>query len=77
MAIEYQGDTAIFTGICTIEEGEGFFEWIREQESPSVKFRDIEHIHTAILQTLLYFKPSIEGIDEDPFWGNFIFNKEF
>ncbi len=74
MAIEYQGDTAILKGICTIEEAEDFFEWLKNEPSPCVNMEEMEHIHTAILQGILLVKPTIKGIKENTFWGRFIFN---
>ncbi len=73
MAIEYQDHTAILKDVCTIEEGEQFFEWIKNQDSPKIKLAEVQHIHTAIVQTILYLKPTIEGLEEDSFWGRFIF----
>jgi len=72
MAIVYENDTAYLNDVCTIEEGEQFFEWIKNTEDPKVDFKNTEHIHTAIFQTILFFKPTLLNLDKESFLGKLL-----
>jgi len=59
MPIELKQKVAVFTGSCNVEEAETFFEWLLDKPGRTVNFKTCTHIHTAILQVLMYYKPEI------------------
>ena len=58
-------DVAIFVGVCDVEEAEPLLEWLRLTEAPKVDLARCDHVHTAILQTLLAVRPSVAAASPD------------
>jgi hypothetical protein len=68
MAVTYNDNTAIFTGNCSVEEAENLAEWLKNTKDPKIELAGMEHIHTAILQCILYFQPEIISFPADKIW---------
>ncbi|WP_457571855.1 hypothetical protein [Desulfovulcanus sp.] len=68
MAITYNKNTACLNGNCTVDEAEEFAEWFKKTKNPVLDLSQMEHIHTAVLQCILYFKPEITRYPEDRLW---------
>lgn len=49
-------------GICTIEEASELADWLREHPGAPVDLAPCEHLHTALLQTLLALRPPIAAL---------------
>lgn len=67
MPIEYSAAQAWLRGCCTVEEAEGFLNWLLQHPQGAVDLSRAEHIHTAVLQVLLGAKPAISEPPADPF----------
>ncbi len=72
MAIRYDKDVAFFEDICTVEEAEEFVVWIKEQKEPKLNLESLEHMHTALFQTILFFKPEILKLPNDNFFQDIL-----
>ena len=72
MAIRYEEDIAYFEDVCAVEEAEEFVNWIQKREEPKVDLKKLEHMHTALLQSLLFFRPKILNYPEDDFWKDIL-----
>lgn len=53
MPIRHLKLTAIFEGVCTIEEAEELKTWIGDRRHVLVDLSDAGHVHTAIVQVIL------------------------
>ncbi|MEM9102498.1 MAG: hypothetical protein AAGB12_09245 [Pseudomonadota bacterium] len=60
MSISYAENTATLDGQCSVEEAEGLLEWFIEHPQGVLDLSALKHLHTAILQTLLYLRPKID-----------------
>ncbi len=66
MPITLSERTASLEGVCPIEEAETLLEWLRNTAEPQVDLAACEHLHAAILQTLLALRPTIAAMSSDP-----------
>jgi hypothetical protein len=66
MTITIEGNLARLEGLCAIEEAETLLDWLRGSEAPTVDLANCEHLHTALLQTLLALRPGITALPPDP-----------
>lgn len=67
MGLELRDDTAVLSGVVTVDEAEGLVTWLRSGPGGRVDVRDCTHLHTAVLQALVFFRPAITGPFADPF----------
>ena len=75
MPIQFEetgGGEAVFTGTCVIEEAESLQAWLKEHPEGPVNLSACEHLHTAVLQTLLAFKPKLSHPPTDGFLAKYI-----
>ncbi len=68
MAITYKGDTAFFDNTCSVEEAEEFVEWLKSTKVPKIDLDKMEHMHTALFQAILFFRPKIIKYPKEQFW---------
>lgn len=54
MPIEYKKTVAVLSGQLGVEEAEPLLAWLMENPKASVNLKGCEHMHTSILQTLIY-----------------------
>ncbi len=66
MPMTMTGDLAVFEGTCAVEEAETLLAWLRDTPGAKVDMAGCEHIHTAVLQTLLAVRPTIVSSLPDP-----------
>lgn len=62
MPIIYDKNIAFLEKICEVEEAEEFIKWLKKTKDPVIDLTKTEHIHTAILQIILIFKPEIKAL---------------
>jgi hypothetical protein len=66
MPIAVTETIAIFEGVCEIEQAEALLDWLRKTPAPQIDLSQCEHMHTAVLQTLLAVRPTIVAMPPDP-----------
>ncbi|MFT3856433.1 MAG: hypothetical protein QM742_02590 [Aquabacterium sp.] len=59
MGIRYLKKHAVLEGHVSVEEAEGFMQWLCGQTSPAVDLQACEHVHASVLQLLLIWRPRI------------------
>ena len=69
MSIVFRNQRARLEGHCSVEEAESLHAWMLEQTAPEVDLSACEHLHTAVLQTLLVARPSLVVLPADGFLG--------
>ncbi|MEI8397177.1 MAG: hypothetical protein WCF85_20830 [Rhodospirillaceae bacterium] len=67
MAILYEGDTARFLDVCTVDEALDLLEWLRGRSQPKIELEACTHLHTALFQVILATRPAINSLPEDAF----------
>ncbi|BAU22811.1 hypothetical protein THC_0415 [Caldimicrobium thiodismutans] len=65
MPLQIKNRIVKFIDIVTIEDTETLFNWFLEKKQGKIDMSKCRHIHTAILQLLMIFKPKIEKLPED------------
>ena len=53
MPIIYKKTVAVLEGVCTVEEAEILWEWLRNNPAGKLNLKACEHFHTAIFQVLM------------------------
>lgn len=66
MTIRYLEEHAALEGVVTVDDAQGLAEWLAQREAPAVHLGDCEHVHAAVLQVLLAFRPKLAGLPGDP-----------
>lgn len=66
MSMRVEDGVAVFADVCGPEEAAEFADWLREGGT-NVRLDGLKHLHTAILQCLMAFKPSVNVISAEPF----------
>jgi hypothetical protein len=61
MSIELKKNVAVFSDYCTVEEADVLFEWLLKNPKGVVNLAACVHIHTAILQVLIFTKVKISS----------------
>lgn len=59
MAIDYRNECAVFSDVVGVEEADGLLEWLEINPGKPVVLEKCQHLHTAILQVLMMFKPPV------------------
>jgi len=71
MALQFDAQVATLEGTGTVEEAETLANWLKEQvaqdNTPAVNLSACEHVHAAVLQTLLALKPALAGAPGNPY----------
>ncbi len=65
MGVEIKKSKAYFINTVTVEEAEDVFNWFLKQKKPKVDLSKCKHLHSAVLQLFLIFKPEIIKFPED------------
>ncbi|MBF9000386.1 hypothetical protein [Vibrio nitrifigilis] len=66
MPIEYKTRVAHLIDSVAVEEAQELFEWIENTPASSINLKRCSHLHTSVLQTLMYEKPKITALPTDP-----------
>ena len=67
MTVVIEKDRILIQGICGADDVEVLMSALRAHGSSIVDLSEADHLHTAILQVLLAFRPSITGTPRDTF----------
>lgn len=67
MSIIVEGGVIKLSGICGSDDVEALLTALAEKGSKVVDVSNVDHLHGAVLQTLLTFAPSILGSPRDSF----------
>lgn len=59
MVVKEDGGVIRLEGNCTIEEAEDLHRWLGEQPGAQVDLRPCTHLHAALLQLLLVWRPRV------------------
>jgi hypothetical protein len=70
--LELRDDEASLVGSCTADEALEFSDWLANSAQPKVDLAACTHLHAALLQTLLAYKPAITARPADPFLARWI-----
>ena len=52
-------------GGCVVEDAEVLLDWLQRTPTPQVDLSSCEHMHAAVLQTLLALRPPITAMPSD------------
>ncbi len=66
MPVRYLKTHAVLEGIVTVEDAEALTQWLQARKNPKVHLARCEHMHTAVLQALVYWKPQVMLNAQDP-----------
>ena len=72
MPLEFRNDEVVLVGSCGAEDALELVDWLSKLELPKVDLAACTHLHAALLQTLLAYKPVISAGPEDPFLGRWV-----
>lgn len=72
MSIRCEGTVIYLEGSCAVEEAEILAGLLEENNARSVDLAACVHLHGALVQTLLVFRPTVQGAPEDVFIKDFI-----
>ena len=67
MPIACQDTAARVDGVCTVEEALDFAEWLRGNREVTVDLSTCSHLHSALLQCLMAFRPPMSAPPPDEF----------
>ena len=67
MPILYEGDTARFLDVCTVDEALDLLEWLRGRSQPKIELESCTHLHTALFQVILATQPVLNSLPADTF----------
>ena len=67
MTVRRDGGTIHLEGQCPVEEAEALTALLESPGAWAVEWSACRHLHTALVQVLLRYRPSIEGTPTDPF----------
>lgn len=65
MPVEYKTRVAHLIDSVSVEEAQELFEWLESTPASSINFKRCTHVHTAVLQTLMFAKPKITALPSD------------
>jgi hypothetical protein len=72
MTIQVDGTVIRVRGASCVEDAEALLALIQAPGSSPVDIGDAIHLHAAVIQVLLAFKPSIVGDPADGFLSRFV-----
>lgn len=67
MTIDYQETRAVLSGVCTVEDAEDLLGWLIKHPQCQVELSSAEHLHSAVVQTLMAMAPRLLGQPTDAF----------
>ncbi len=67
MSVRLEGQVIVLEGVCRVEDAEPLLRWLQADASRLVDLSEAEHLHAAVLQILMAFKPGLKGAAADPF----------
>ena len=73
MSVALNGGIIDLTAPCRIEDAEKLLAWLQENRNRSVDLTRAGHLHAAIVQILLAFRPRLIAPVSDPFVERWIY----
>lgn len=67
MSIRIDGDTVYLEGDCGVEDAEALASALENGSARRVDLSPCRHLHSAVVQALLAFRPTLEGGSKDDF----------
>jgi len=72
MTVRLVDEVIHLEGTCLVEEAEALLALVQAGPDRPVDLASCRHLHGAVLQVLLAFRPRIQGHSEDPFIRDWI-----
>jgi hypothetical protein len=72
MTVRLDHSTIRLEGDCHIEDAEPLLNLLQEKSGRTVDVAVAGHLHTAVLQILLAFRPKVAGSNTDGFFNSWI-----
>ena len=66
MTIRYLKKHAALEGVVGVDDAQALAEWLAGRPAPAVHLGKCEHVHAAVLQVLLAFRPRLVAPPADP-----------
>ena len=66
------GDIALFEAVSAAEDATELADWLENQAQAKVDLHACTHLHAAVFQTLLAYRPSVIAASVDPFLSQWI-----
>ena len=67
MSVRVDGYVIHLDGVCGVGEAESLAALLEEEGPWEVDLADCQHLHGALVQALLVFRPALRGLPEDVF----------
>ena len=67
MGVSLEGDVIHLRGACPVEDAEPLLSLLQGNSGLHIDLRASGHLHTAVIQVLLAFRPVVVGPAADPF----------
>ena len=72
MSVALDGDRIRLTGPCRVEDAEALLVLLQSDRTRPVDVADAIHLHAAVVQVLLAFRPNLIGSPQDEFIAQWI-----
>jgi len=72
MSVRLDGNIIHLEEDCRVEDAEPLLGWLQADQTRIVDLTEVRHIHTAVLQILMAFRPAIRGTAKDTFLRDWI-----
>ncbi len=67
MSVTLDGERIRLSGACRVEDAETLLALLQADRGRTVDLAEVTHLHAAIVQLLLAFRPTLSGASADPF----------
>jgi hypothetical protein len=72
MALRLEGNEIWLIDVCGAEEALEFVDLLLKAERPTINLSRCTHLHAALLQTVIAFKPAVSAQPTEPFLQKWI-----
>ena len=72
MSVRLEGNVILLEGPCRVEDAEPLLGWLQADRGRIVDLTEAEHLHAAVLQTLMALRPALRGTAKDAFLRDWI-----
>lgn len=66
MSIEFKTKVAVLKDLCAVEEAEPLLQWLLDNPKGALNLKQIGHLHTSVIQVIMYLQPTISVMPENP-----------
>lgn len=67
MSVAWDGSYIQLVGVCAVEDAEMLVRLLQDDRAREVDVSNVTHLHAAVVQALLVFRPCTTGVPSDPF----------